>query len=133
MKVQLPEMPPPDGKMTIAWGAGSIEVDAYRPSTMREFAITTALDELQRADALAATIIALRDIVTSDVESKDEFIGRVRAVLAACPDTRVLHAVAAEREACAKLADSCFEGVNNKGLPIFGAASATAIRARGQA
>ena len=40
--------------------------------------------------------------------------------------------VAAEREACAKVARSCFEGVNSEGLLIFGDASAKAIRARGQ-
>jgi hypothetical protein len=38
-----------------------------------------------------------------------------------------------EREACAKVAESCFEGVNSEGILIFGQASATAIQARGQA
>jgi hypothetical protein len=35
-------------------------------------------------------------------------------------------------EACAKVAESCFEGVNSEGHLIFGHASATAIRAIGE-
>lgn len=61
--------------------------------------------EKKRADALAETIAALRDIVTSEAESKAEFIARVRELLGADPDHRVLSAVLAEREACAKLVD----------------------------
>lgn len=76
--------------------------------------------ETKRADALAAVVAKLRDIVTSDAESKADFIARVRDVLGACPDQRVLHAVASEREACAKVADG-YVGAD----PI-----AAAIRAR---
>lgn len=62
--------------------------------------------ETKRADALAAVVAKLRDIVTSDAESKADFIARVRDVLGACPDQRVLHAVAVEREACAKVCET---------------------------
>lgn len=40
----------------------------------------------RRADALAATIRSLQDIVTHSGETKDEFIARVRAVLGADPN-----------------------------------------------
>lgn len=83
-------------------------------------------EEKQRADALAATLIALRDIVTSDAESKEAFVARVRAVLGACPDMRLLEVVKAEREACAKLAESMW-GCSNAPIQI-----AEAIRARSQ-
>lgn len=78
-------------------GASETELEA--------FAELVRADETKRADALAATIAALRDIVTSEAESKADFIARVRDVLGACPDQRVLHAVEAEREACAKVCD----------------------------
>ena len=55
----------------------------------------------KRADALAATVAALRDVVTTDAETKEEFVSRVRAVLGEDPDARVLGAVLAERERCA--------------------------------
>lgn len=45
--------------------------------------------EKRRADVLAAALRELRDVVTSDVETKVEFVSRVRAVLAADPDARV--------------------------------------------
>ena len=78
---------------------------------LERFADLVRADERNRADALAETIAGLRDIVTSEAESKDDFIARVRNVLGACPDQRVLHAVEAEREACAKVCEA---------LPIFG-------------
>ena len=56
--------------------------------------------ERKRADALAATVAALRDVVTTDAETKEEFVSRVRAVLGEDPDARVLGAVLAERKAC---------------------------------
>lgn len=62
--------------------------------------------EKKRADALAATVAALRDIVTSEAESKSDFIARVRELLGADPDQRVLSAVLVEREACAQLVDA---------------------------
>lgn len=45
--------------------------------------------EKRRADVLAATLRELRDVVTSDAETKTEFVSRVRAVLSADPDTRI--------------------------------------------
>lgn len=45
-----------------------------------------------RADALAATIRDLLDVVTHDAETKSDFIARVRAVLSADPDARVPNA-----------------------------------------
>ena len=44
---------------------------------------------LEQREALAETVRALRDIVTTDHESKDQFIARVCAILAASPDDRV--------------------------------------------
>lgn len=88
------------------------------------FAELVRADEVKRADALAATIAGLRDIVTSDAESKVEFIARVRNVLGACPDLRVLHAVKAERDACAKVCDDLHPGLTTK-------RAAEIIRARG--
>jgi hypothetical protein len=41
--------------------------------------------------------------------------------------------IKAEREACAKVAENCFEGRGNNGALIMGVESAKAIRARGQA
>lgn len=61
--------------------------------------------ESNRADALAATIAELRDLVTTEGETKADFVACVRAVLGEDPDARVVRAVAAEREACALLAD----------------------------
>jgi hypothetical protein len=58
-----------------------------------------------RADSLAATICALRDIVTHDAETKEEFIARVRAILSEDPDERLDGIVKREREACAAIAD----------------------------
>ena len=78
--------------------------DEFEAALMK-FAALVRADETKRADALAATIAALRDIVTSEAESKADFIVRVRNVLGACPDQRVLHAVEAEREACAKVCE----------------------------
>lgn len=79
----------------------------------RESAIANAIaSEKKRSDALAATINALRDIVTNDHETKEHFIARVRAVLGDCPDTRVLHAVAAERERIKKTNAPKIEKIN---------------------
>ena len=44
----------------------------------------------RRADILAATIRDLQKVVTSDCESKDEFITQIRNVLGADPDLRVV-------------------------------------------
>ena len=46
-----------------------------------------------RADALAATIRALQDVVTHDGETKADFVARVRAILGADPDERLTHNV----------------------------------------
>lgn len=46
--------------------------------------------EKHRADVLAATLRELRDVVTHDAETKSEFIARVRAILSADPDARVM-------------------------------------------
>lgn len=78
-------------------------VSAGEMFTRHRFAALVAEAERARADAMAATIQALRQIVTTDHESKSAFVARVNAVLSKCPDTRVLHAVEAEREACAKI------------------------------
>ena len=68
------------------------------------------LNELERrTDALAATVRALSEIVTTPHETKDAFIARVRFVLSSCPDERVLRAVEIEREECAKLCDELAE------------------------
>jgi hypothetical protein len=69
--------------------------------------------ERKRADALAATIAALRDVVTTDAETKEEFVSRVRAVLGEDPDARVLGAVLVMRERCAKLCDEAAEVAKN--------------------
>jgi hypothetical protein len=69
-------------------------------SKFERFAALVAEAERKRADALAATIAALRDVVTTDAETKGEFVSRVRAVLGEDPDARVLGAVLAERKAC---------------------------------
>ena len=45
--------------------------------------------QTRRADALAATVRALRDLVTTDHESKDSFIDRVTFVLRKDPDERL--------------------------------------------
>jgi len=82
-------------------------------------------DMQQRADALAQTIIALRCVVTDDTETKSDFIARVKAILADCPDTRVLQAVLDEREACARLLED-FERFGDTRDCV------AAIRARGE-
>lgn len=51
-----------------------------------------ARQQKHRADALAATIRALQDVVTHDAETKGDFIARVRAVLSTDPDSRVSEA-----------------------------------------
>ena len=48
-----------------------------------------ARQQRRRADALAATIRALRDVVTHDAETKAEFISRMRDCLADDLDARV--------------------------------------------
>lgn len=50
-----------------------------------------------RGDALAATIMALRDVVTHDAETKAEFVSRVREVLSADPDERLTQCKSATR------------------------------------
>lgn len=83
-------------------GAMRHEVHSCGPSCTNAacVAVREAVEpEKKRADALAATIAALRDIVTSETESKADFIARVRELLGADPDQRVLSAVLAERAA----------------------------------
>jgi hypothetical protein len=93
-------------EIDVLWNRALREaIEGGEEFTRYRFAAMVASAERTRADALAATIAALRDIVTSDAESKDDFIARVRAVLGACPDQRVLQAVEAEREACAQVCD----------------------------
>ena len=91
-----------EAKLPEAWIS---DTGVLKWSDLERFAELVRADEAKRADALAATIAGLRDILTCEAESKAEFIARVRNVLGACPDQRVLHAVMAEREACAKVAD----------------------------
>lgn len=77
-------------------------ITTSRPATMAE--LQAEIDRLHaghariyddaqkqkhRADALAATIRALLDVVTHDAETKADFIARVRAILSADPDARV--------------------------------------------
>ncbi len=50
-----------------------------------------ARQQKHRADALAATIRALQDVVTHDGETKADFVARVRAILGADPDARLTH------------------------------------------
>ena len=78
----------------------------FTTEQLERFAALVAAAERNRADALAATAAALRDVVTTDAETKEEFVGRVRAVLGEDPDARVLGAVLAERERCAKVAEA---------------------------
>lgn len=52
-----------------------------------------------RADALAATIRALQDVVTHDGETKADFVARVRAILGADPDARLAHNAGIHRAA----------------------------------
>lgn len=87
--------------------------------------------EKKRADALAATINGILNITTTDAEGKADFVKRVNAILSQCPDARVLHAVEAEREACAKLADDYATWGGSNFFNWFKRLS-SAIRARGQ-
>ena len=73
---------------------------------LERFATLAIAPHQKRADALAETIVALRCVVTDDTETKSDFIARVKAILSACPDTRVLQAVLDEREACAQVCDA---------------------------
>lgn len=57
-----------------------------------------AASESNRADALAATIAELRDLVTTEGETKAGFVARVRAVLGEDPDARVVRVAAAAYE-----------------------------------
>ena len=43
----------------------------------------------KRANAMAAVLIELRDIVTHEHESKEDFVARVRAILGKDPDLRL--------------------------------------------
>jgi hypothetical protein len=47
-----------------------------------------AASQKRRADVLAAVVLELCDVVTHDAETKNDFIKRVRMVLAAAPDAR---------------------------------------------
>ena len=122
------------------WEGDHCEFVANSVKTLERFAELVRAEEAKRADALAATIMALRDIVTSDFESKSEFIARVCDVLGSCPDNRVLNAVAKEREACAMVCEKIAEGDPNDPnnevaeYTIYGIAMecTAAIRARGQ-
>jgi hypothetical protein len=102
------------------------EIDALR-------AALAAAPQQKRADALAETINALRAIVTDTFESKEQFIARVRAILSACPDTRVLQAVLDEREACAMVCIEQASTLYTDPRDVYVAHEcAAAIRARGQ-
>ena len=48
-----------------------------------------AASQKRRADALAAVVLELRDVVTHDAESKNDFIRRVRLILAVDPNARL--------------------------------------------
>jgi len=50
-----------------------------------------ARQQKHRADVLAETLRELRDVVTDDCETKEEFISRVRSILSADPDKRLAH------------------------------------------
>lgn len=76
----------------------------------------------KRSDALAATLRSILKITFTEAEDKTDFAARVKTILSECPDTRVLHAVEAEREACLNL-------IKPNATPMEIAA---AIRARGQ-
>jgi hypothetical protein len=110
-------------------GFGELQTNALTHKFVR-FAALVAEAERKRADALAATVAALRDVVTTDAETKGEFVSRVCAVLGEDPDARVLDAVLAERERCAKVAEA--EDVAPTDHPIgVKHCIATAIRAKG--
>jgi hypothetical protein len=83
----------------IAWLERDLE------PVFQRFATLAIAPHQKRADALAETISALRYVVTDQFENKEQFIARVKAILSACPDTRVLQAVLAEREECAQVCE----------------------------
>ena len=60
--------------------------------------------ERHRADALAATLLELRDVVTHDHETKTEFIARIKKILGADPDDRLI-ALFADKKRLDWLAD----------------------------
>lgn len=95
--------------------------------SLERFAAIVAAEKEKRADALAATIVTLRDIVTNDAESKADFITRVREVLGSRPDHRVLYAVEAEREASAKFADQYMRDCEGKSFGVGNAIRARAV------
>lgn len=109
--------------------------DTDYPERLKHFAALVIAQQQKRADALAETIVALRCVVTNDTETKSDFITRVKAILSACPDTRVLQAVLAEREACAELCEAERERLFEWGYGfqvITADKLANAIRARGE-
>lgn len=89
-------------EMAIQAGCTANEANAWG-GFLERFAKLARADEAKRADALAATIAGLRDIVTSEAESKADFIARVRELLGADPDQRVLSAVLAERQSISQV------------------------------
>ena len=115
-------------KLALKAGWGAHTADLYAVPLER-FAVLAIAAQQKRADALAETINALRDIVTFDYESKEQFIHRVRELLSACPDTRVLQAVLDEREACAQVCDNLDDDLPDG---LAGWQFGEAIRARGE-
>jgi len=94
---------------------------------LEQFVELIATPQQKRADAFAETINALREVVTCQFETKEQFISRIKAILSDCPDTRVLQAVLDERETCARLCEEVgriVDGLTPKDC-------ADAIRARG--
>lgn len=62
----------------------------YKMEPISTIQDSEAIRQKNRADALAATIRALQDIVTHDFETKADFIARVRAALGDDPDERLM-------------------------------------------
>lgn len=74
---------------SLGWDQGSWDEELYAEAAL---AVGRGIEEVVdtlRADAIAETIRALLGIVTSDAESKDDFIHRVRVILSEDPRARL--------------------------------------------
>lgn len=98
---------PPAGEVQAVMQAAAAHIDDLE---------RRVLEADGRADALAATIHALAEVVTTPYESKAAFIARVKFVLSGDPDDRVMMAVEAEREACAKLCDDAINMITEAAI-----------------
>lgn len=79
--------------------------DHFRAAT-KMMETRSEIEALHRANALAATIRELRDVVTHGAETKDDFIARVREILGSDPDLRVEEIEAKALEEAAQLCET---------------------------